>query len=104
MPTMMVKNERKVSVAEGRRGFTRLLREARERDAPILIFNEREEELVGAILPPREYARYARMRAYFEAPALSQRLSGLGLEVEELVREARKELEGKGEPAEGPGR
>jgi PHD/YefM family antitoxin component YafN of YafNO toxin-antitoxin module len=100
---MMVKNERKVSVAEGRRGFTRLLREAREKGSPILIFNKREEELVAAILPPKEYARYARMRAYFEALALSQKLSGLGLEAEELVREGRKELEGKGEPAEGSG-
>lgn len=83
----------RVSVAEGKREFTRLLREAREKQVPILIFNERLDELAGAILSPEEYERYERLRAYFEALRLSEKLSHLKLNLPQLIRQSRQELE-----------
>ncbi len=84
---------KRVSVAEGKRSFTQLLKEAREKHIPILIFNEREDELAGAILSPREYERYEQLNAYFEALRLSKRFEHLDLDVPSLVRRSRRELE-----------
>jgi len=90
----MMDKVRKVSVAEGKRRFTQLLREAQE--GPILIVNARSRRLAGALLSPADYARFSRLSAYFEALRISQKLSGSGLTVDELLTEARKELEGRG--------
>lgn len=84
---------KRVSVAEGKKGFTQLLKEAREKHIPILVFNERLDEFVGAILSPEEYERYERLRAYFEALRLSKKFAHLKLDVGELLWESRKELE-----------
>jgi len=56
---------KRVSVAEGKREFTPLLKKAKEKGIPILVFNERRDELVGVILPPAELARYEQLHAYF---------------------------------------
>lgn len=85
---------RRISVAEGKRRFTQLLREAQE--GPILIVNARSRRLAGALLSPADYARYARLSAYFEALRLSQKLCHVGFSVHELLAEAREELEERG--------
>jgi hypothetical protein len=84
---------KKVSVAEGKRDFTQLLKEARDKRIPILIFNERVAELAGAILPPEEYRQYERLSAYFEAIRLSKKFADLDIDIPELTRKTRKELE-----------
>ncbi|MCS6903437.1 MAG: type II toxin-antitoxin system Phd/YefM family antitoxin [Candidatus Bipolaricaulota bacterium] len=84
---------KRVSVAEGKRDFTQLLKEAREKQMPILIFNEREDEFAGAILSPQEYERYEKLNACFEALRLSKKFEHLALNVPELVRRSRQELE-----------
>ena len=56
---------KRVSVAEGKREFTQLRKKAKEKGIPILVFNERRDELVGVIRPPAESARYERLRAHF---------------------------------------
>jgi len=84
---------KRVSVAEGKKEFTQLLKEAREKRIPILIFNERLEALAGAILSPEAYEQYERLRAYFEALRLSQRFARLKIDLPNLVRQAREELE-----------
>lgn len=84
-------NVRKVSVAEGKRSFTQLLKEAERTQTAILVF--RREQFAGAILPPNEYERLERLQAYFEALRLSEQLAHLPVNVAELVREARQELE-----------
>lgn len=82
----------RVSVAEGKKDLSRLLREAAERRSPILIFNERKGELAGALLSPAEYERYERLQGYFEALRLSQKFSPLKLDLEALVKASRAEL------------
>ena len=88
-------NTKRVSVAEGKKEFTQLLKEARETQTPILIFNLRLDELAGAILSPEEYERYQLLKAYFEAIRLSQRFSYLDVNILDLVNRSRKELEGR---------
>lgn len=86
-------DSKRVSVAEGKKGFTQLLKEAREKQIPILIFNERLEALAGAILSPEAYEQYERLWAYFEALRLSQKFAHLKIDLPKLVRRAREELE-----------
>ncbi len=84
---------KRVSVAEGKKDFTQLLKEAREKHVPILIFNEREDEFAGAILSPQEYERYEQLNAYFEALRLSKKFEHLAMDIPEFVRRSRQELE-----------
>lgn len=84
---------KRVSVATGKKDFTQLLKEAREKRMPILIFNEREDEFAGAILSPQEYERYEQLHAYFEALRLSKKFGHLKMNMPELVRQSRQELE-----------
>lgn len=84
---------KRVSVAEGKRALTQLLKEAREKQIPILIFNERSNEFVGAILPPEAYEHYQRLKAYFEALHLSTKFAHLPLDLPDVVRASREELE-----------
>ena len=82
---------KKVSVAEGKKSFTQLLRQVEKEQAAVLIF--RRGRFVGAILPPDEYERLGRLQAYFEALQLSKQLAPLQLNAAELAQEARQELE-----------
>jgi len=83
----------RVSVAEGKKGLSRLLKKAAEEDSAVLIYNERRGELAGALLSPAEYERYGRLRAYFEALRLSRKFSAVDLDLAELGRASRQELE-----------
>jgi hypothetical protein len=86
-------DSKRVSVAEGKKEFTQLLKEARKKQIPILIFNERLDDFAGALLPPEAYEHYERLRAYFEALRLSQKFADLKIDLPSLVRQAREELE-----------
>jgi len=88
-------NTKKVSVAEGKKFFTQLLKEAEEEQTAILIF--RRGRFAGAILPPGEYERLERLQAFFEALYLSKQFAHLSVDVAQLVRESRQELEERGE-------
>lgn len=46
-----------------------------------------------AILAPEEYERYEQLRTYFEALLLSKKFTHLKMDVSELLRESRQELE-----------
>ncbi|MBI4279028.1 MAG: type II toxin-antitoxin system Phd/YefM family antitoxin [Armatimonadetes bacterium] len=89
---------KKVSIAEGKRDFTRLLREARTKRMPILIYNDREGACAGVLLSPEEYHRYTRIRGYFEAVRLSATLQGLETDAVTLARQARQDLDHRGRP------
>jgi len=83
----------RVSVAEGKKDLSRLLKEATTARSPILIFNERKGELAGALLSPAEYERYKRLQGYFEALRLSRKFAPLELDLATLVQASRAELD-----------
>ena len=84
---------KRVTVAEGRRNFSRLLKEIRAEGGLVLIVDSRSHELVGALFSPEEYRRYERLRPLLEALWLSAKFEGRGGDVVELIRAARKELD-----------
>ena len=90
---------KKVSVAEGKKSFTQLLKEAENEQTAILI--HRRGHFVGALVSANEYQRFERLQGYFEALRISQRLAHLEVDAAELARESRQELE---ERDEGIGR
>lgn len=86
---------KRVSVAEGKKSFTQLLKEVEKGKTAILIY--RRGQFVGALLPADEYQRFERLQGYFEALRLSRELAPLGVTAAELVRQSRQELEERDE-------
>ena len=82
-----------VSVAEAKRGLSRLLKETEQAD--ILVFNERKGALAGAIVSAETYGQVARVRAYLDALRISGKTRGRRLQVAELIRKSRSELEAR---------
>lgn len=85
---------KRVSVAEAKREFTKLLREAEEKGQGIIVTRRGVPFMV--ILRYENYERLEQLRGYFEALRLSKKFADLGIHVDELVRESRKELEERG--------
>jgi len=84
---------RRVSVARGKRDFTRLLRAARRGRRPIVIIDERKKEMAGVLLSPAEFERYLRLRSLYDAIRISQNLQAIDLNALTLSRQSRSELE-----------
>jgi prevent-host-death family protein len=86
-------NEIRVSVAQASRSFTGLLRQVEDGNA-VLVY--RRGEFAGVVVSAADYERLRRQDAYFEAMAISSRLSGTRINVAEFVEESRRELEERG--------
>lgn len=84
---------KRVSVAEAKRDLPRLLKESERAD--ILVFNERRRALAAAIVSAETYGQVARLRAYLEALRISAKTKGLRLQVADLIRTSRAELEAR---------
>lgn len=82
-----------VSVAEAKRGLSRLLKETEQAD--ILVFNKRKGALAGAIVSAETYGQVARVRAYLDALRISGKTRGRRLQVAKLIRKSRSELEAR---------
>jgi prevent-host-death family protein len=79
----------KVSIAEAKSGFSRLLKRARQE--PVIVTRRGEPDMV--ILPFDEYERLRRLRAYASMVRLSRQLAGVGVTATELYEASRRELE-----------
>lgn len=84
---------KRVSVAEAKRELPRLLRESEKAD--ILVFNERKGVLAGAIVSAETYGQVSRVRAYLDALRISGKTKGRRLQVADLIRRSRSELEAR---------
>lgn len=83
---------RKVSIAEARRDFSEVLKQARE--SPVLITRRGKPEAV--ILAYDEYQQLRRLRAYTSMLRLAKELHEAGVTASDLYEASRKELEGRG--------
>lgn len=92
---------RRVSIAKGKRDFTRLLRAARRGRRPIVIVDERRRELAGALLSPAEFQRYLRLGALYDAIRITQDLQSLDLDALALARASRRDLKTRGRRQRG---
>lgn len=82
---------KRVSVAEGKKSFTQLLRQVEKEKTAVLIF--RRDRFVAALLPADAYEHLERLEAYFQALRLSKQLAHLQVNAAELAHQARRELE-----------
>lgn len=84
---------KRVSVAEAKRDLPRLLKESVQAD--ILVFNERRGALAAAIVSAETYGQVARLRAYLDALRISGKTKGRRLQITDLIRTSRSDLEAR---------
>lgn len=80
-----------VSIAEGKRDFTGILKEAESKKEDVVV--TRRGEPVCVIMPFEEYRRIKRIRSYLRMLEISRELKGKRVKVSSLLKESRKQLE-----------
>jgi prevent-host-death family protein len=80
-----------VSIAEGKRDFTGILKEAESKKEDIVV--TRRGEPVCVIMPFEEYRRIKRIRSYLRMLEISRELKGKRVKLSSLLKESRKQLE-----------
>lgn len=80
-----------VSVAEGKRDFSRLVKEAAENNADIVVTNRGKP--MAVIVPYAEYERARKEEAVYKIMEARAAFTKSGLSSAEIRRESRKELE-----------
>lgn len=82
---------KRVSVAEAKQGFTRLLREAQHCQEEVIVTRRGTPFMV--ILPYEQFERLERWQAYLEMIRISEELKGFTISAAQLQEESRRELE-----------
>ncbi|MBI5969498.1 MAG: type II toxin-antitoxin system Phd/YefM family antitoxin [Deltaproteobacteria bacterium] len=80
-----------VSVAEGKKGFSRLLQDAIEKKEKIIVTKRKKP--VAVIVPYEEYQRSMRLEGYKKIMEAREAFSKTGLRAEQIYKEAKKQLE-----------
>ncbi len=80
-----------ISVTEGKRDFSGILKEAESRKEDVII--TRRGEPVCVIMPYAEYRRINRIRSYMRMVEISMGMKGKKVKVSGLLEESRKQLE-----------
>ena len=82
-----------VSIAEGKKGFSRLIHDTEEKRANIII--TRRGKPVAVIVPYHEYERNARMEGYQNIMEVREAFLKSGVKADDVYRESRTQLEEK---------
>jgi len=82
---------KRVSVAEAKQGFTKLLREAQQGQEEVIVTRRGTPFMV--ILPYEQFERLERWQAYLEMVRISEELEGVAVSAAELQAASRRELE-----------
>lgn len=82
-----------VSVAEGKRGFSRLIQDALEKKGEIVV--TKRGKPVAVILPYEEYQQSKRVEGYRKISRARQVFLETGISADEVFKESRSELEKK---------
>ena len=80
-----------ISVAEGKRDFSGILKEAEGKKKDVVV--TRRGEPVCVIMPYEEYRKIKRIRSYLRMIEISKGLKGKKVKVSSLLEESRKQLE-----------
>jgi len=80
-----------VSIAEGKKGFSRLVREAFEKKKEIII--TKRGKPLAVILPYDEYQKSRRFEGYRKIMAARDLFAETGIKASDVYRESRKQLE-----------
>ena len=82
-----------VSIAEGKKGFSRLIEEASRKKESIVV--TRRGKPVAVIVPYDEYQRSRRIEGYRKILEARETFLKTGLRADEIFKESRKQLEKK---------
>lgn len=82
-----------VSIAEGKKGFSRLIHDTEEKRANIIV--TRRGKPVAVIVPYHEYERNARMEGYQGIMEARETFLKSGVKADDVYRESRAQLEEK---------
>lgn len=82
-----------VSIAEGKKGFSRLIQDASEKNEEIIV--TKRGKPVAVIVPYEEYRHSQRFEGYRKVMEARETFLRSGLKASEIYRESRKELEKK---------
>ena len=86
-------NSTTVSIAEGKKGFSRLIHDTEEKRANIIV--TRRGKPVAVIVPYHEYERNARMEGYQNIMEARKAFLQSGIKADDIYRESRTQLEEK---------
>ena len=86
-------NSTSVSIAEGKKGFSRLIHDTEEKRTNIIV--TRRGKPVAVIVPYREYERNARMEGYQNIMEARKAFLQCGIKADDIYRESRIQLEEK---------
>jgi len=86
-------NSTTVSIAEGKKGFSRLIHDTEEKSANIIV--TRRGKPVAVIVPYHEYERNARMDGYRNIMEAREAFLKSGIKADDVYRESRTQLEEK---------
>ena len=82
-----------VTIAEGKKGFSRLIQDASEKNKEIIV--TKRGKPVAVIVPYEEYRHTRRLEGYRKVMEGREIFLRSGLKADEIYRESRKELERK---------
>lgn len=80
-----------VSIAEGKKGFSRLLQDVSEKKEEIVV--TKRGKPVAVILPYEEYQHSKRVEGYRKIITAREAFSKAGISADEIFKESRKQLE-----------
>ncbi len=80
-----------ISVAEGKRNFSVILKEAESSRGDVIV--TRRGQPVCVIMPYEEYQRIKRIRSYMRMVEIAEEMKGKKVEVSDLLDESRRQLE-----------
>jgi prevent-host-death family protein len=83
-----------VNVAEGKKGFSRLIQNAVEKNEEIVV--TKRGKPVAVILPYAEYQRSKKVEGYRKIAEARAEFIRAGIKADEIFKESRKQLERKG--------
>jgi prevent-host-death family protein len=82
-----------VSIAEGKKGFSRLIQDASEKKGEIVV--TKRGKPVAVILPYEEYQQSKRIEGYRKISRAREAFLEIGISADEVFRESRSQLEKK---------
>ncbi len=82
-----------VSIAEGKKGFSRLIQDASEKKEEIVV--TKRGKPVAVILPYEEYQQSKRIEGYRKISRAREAFLEIGISADEIFRESRSQLEKK---------
>ena len=83
-----------VTISDGKKGFTALIKESVAKNEDIVI--TKRGHPVAALLPYKEYTDLKKLRTYLKMLEISKKMQKTGIKAKDVYAAAKRELEGRG--------